>query len=567
MKSKTLAFKVPQSLQDMPLILNTIGEELHAKNHADKYLHFISMLHYRTVKLRYSDDQFVSLHSQNLEDSYGSHHYPAIIKNLLSLGIIERTPGYTTGVQSYGYRITQKYADEPKVKVVAKRGRFANKVLRADQKRTTKIIAENKLSKRTHQWLKDNLAHLDLPNPGTTFNALLFRLWHANHLTESIESYMFQPDISLKNTSLPVPALRSPNVPITTHTNPIMEEFSHHIHPVNDPTFPTIHISQHNYKEETETRSPLCPANLLQRIENVRLETRFLLALWDVYPSWTIEECLSAEPYSWYQFNSDLDWLDMFLTREHYYEIDTFGGRLHTPFSCMSSHLRRYLTLYGEPIVGVDIANSQPLLLGLSIINDLEKQRKNWRESCDVSRYITLCLQGNIYEFLMEELGIDKSDQVLRNKFKKDFFGRVFFNENPKKDEPYFKQAQVFAECFAHVWKIVKQKKSRNYKDLAQGLQRTESDLILNNVCKKLAQHKLYMKAITLHDAIYTTQANVHVVKKILEQQFQTMYEVIPKITIEDPRKSKKDPLGDYFEQLALDFMQSNREAILSQSA
>jgi uncharacterized protein (UPF0210 family) len=207
------------------------------------------------------------------------------------------------------------------------------------------------------------------------------------------------------------------------------------------------------------------------------------------------------------------------------------------------------------------------LLLGLSIINDLKKQRKDWQESCDISRYIALCLDGNIYEYLMEQLGMDKTDKERRAKFKKQFFGKVFFNQNPKNDEPYFKEAKVFANCFAQVWQIVKQKKSRNYKNLAQGLQRTESELILNNVCKKLAQHKLDIRAITLHDAIFTTQANVDVVKKVLENEFQVIYQVIPKITIEDPRKNKKDPFGDYFEQLALDFLRSTREAIFNQSA
>jgi hypothetical protein len=340
-KLKTLVYKVPQSLQDMPLILNTIGEEWHAKNHSEKYLHFLSRMHYRTIKLRYADDEFVSLHSKNLEALYGSHHYPAIIKNLLSLGIIQRTSGYTTGIESYGYRMTPKYATQPKVKVVAKRGRFATKVLRADQERTNKIIAENKLCKRTHQWLKHNLHHLELPDPGTTFNALLFRLWDTNHLNEPIESYLFHPDISFHHTSISTPILLSTRAPITTNTNHNMDEQCQDIHPLKAPTTPLFHTSQLNSKEESQIHNPLCSANLLQRIESVRFETKNLLALWEVNPSLTIKECLNKEPYSWYQFNSDLDWLDMFLTREHYYEIDAFGGRLHTPFSCMSSHLRR----------------------------------------------------------------------------------------------------------------------------------------------------------------------------------------------------------------------------------
>ncbi|HSG70118.1 MAG TPA: hypothetical protein VLA12_06865, partial [Planctomycetaceae bacterium] len=58
-------------------------------------------------------------------------------------------------------------------------------------------------------------------------------------------------------------------------------------------------------------------------------------------------------------------------------------GRVHTPFTSFPKELRCCIRTSGQPLVGIDLCNSQPLFLGLLVVRYLQqsKQAQYWTRS------------------------------------------------------------------------------------------------------------------------------------------------------------------------------------------
>jgi hypothetical protein len=63
----------------------------------------------------------------------------------------------------------------------------------------------------------------------------------------------------------------------------------------------------------------------------------------------------------------------------HFFKVDVFAGRVHTPITNFHRHLRPNILLYGEKTVSFDVATMQPLLLGKILLNQIgENQYSDW---------------------------------------------------------------------------------------------------------------------------------------------------------------------------------------------
>ena len=47
-----------------------------------------------------------------------------------------------------------------------------------------------------------------------------------------------------------------------------------------------------------------------------------------------------------------------------FFKVDSFAGRVHTPYSSMETFLRPHITHQGKPITSIDLKTSQPIILG-----------------------------------------------------------------------------------------------------------------------------------------------------------------------------------------------------------
>lgn len=216
-------------------------------------------------------------------------------------------------------------------------------------------------------------------------------------------------------------------------------------------------------------------------------------------------------------------------------------GRIHTPVTRLVKPLRQTLRIDGQPLVGVDVACSQPMILclflpremdgittALPLVQPIVSQNliTNSNTSTynppipgvvgDIERYISLCESGQLYEHLMTAAGIEVTP-ASRNKFKKTLFNKVFYGRRNRRGPV----VEAFKREFPAVYATIEQMKQRNYRRLAQKMQKAESRLMIDTVCRRLMKDHPDVPVITIHDSILTTPPHVEIVQNIIREAFQ----------------------------------------------
>lgn len=238
-------------------------------------------------------------------------------------------------------------------------------------------------------------------------------------------------------------------------------------------------------------------------------------------------------------------------------------GRFHSPFTRLLKELRRFVSFEGQPLVNIDIANSQPLILATLLpqrpagslsppssvclalpngsptrslaandptipirsLHDVEQQAEDAEiplkksvfgntSKCpesDLEQYRSLCEAGQFYEHLMELAGYTN-----RAEFKDHFYERVIYGTG-KRD---YELTKVFRLNFPSVWNVIQRAKRKDYRHLVQNMQRAESRVLIDGVCFRLAEEHPEVPVITIHDSIMTTPPNVETVKAIMAEEF-----------------------------------------------
>ena len=218
---------------------------------------------------------------------------------------------------------------------------------------------------------------------------------------------------------------------------------------------------------------------------------------------------------------------------EYNFSVDLKGsGRIYNFLSSLPNELRQFIRINGKEVVEMDIANSQPLLF-LPLLKDVAHKE-------DVVLYKELVETGEFYRYIKYVvLGEDDSicicnekkpqtveEKMEYNMFKIDFFSKIFFSTENKN----YKWRQLFDEAFPTVSAVITANKKDNYKDLALLLQRTESDIMINTVSRKLIENG-NDEFFTIHDAIYTTKENVEIVYNVISDTYNNLG-IKPTLTI-----------------------------------
>lgn len=282
-----------------------------------------------------------------------------------------------------------------------------------------------------------------------------------------------------------------------------------------------------------------------------------------------------------------LPMVEMIRDQDWYFSVCEYG-RVHHNVSSLKSEFRRSLSYKGQRLINLDIANSQPLLFSVVLINSLchkeflsslysweidnselyfelptslllqegkstpytmpthplrlprlittVEETADWKDTTrrlmahglpqDALLYIELTQRGLLYEYLMQKEGIA---QEKRTEFKKSFFGGVFFCKN----KPVTKQARLFQAHFPSVYDVVFKLKANDYRRLAHVLQRTESSLIINRVARRCMTELPGVCVVTIHDSVLTTPEGVEPVRRVMTEEFRRVG-LDPTIRVED---------------------------------
>lgn len=263
----------------------------------------------------------------------------------------------------------------------------------------------------------------------------------------------------------------------------------------------------------------------------------------------------SNDPDKYNPYKISIDYIH---EKNFYFKVDNVAGRVHTNITNLPKELRQFLSYNGQSLINIDISNSQPFLFNILIQNYFEtKQPKtyfsfnsnsfsNFSNTStsqlptyknispyvvqfeDVKKYVELTSEGKFYEYVMKEGGVKKNK---RAEFKKRLFGTVFFC-NPS-DRYNYKEAKLFNKLFPNVYEIIGNYKKEDYRQLAIKLQRAEAKIMINKVCRRIAEEKPEIFIATIHDSILTTEDNKNYVCDVILSEFEINFNLKPSIKID----------------------------------
>ncbi len=202
--------------------------------------------------------------------------------------------------------------------------------------------------------------------------------------------------------------------------------------------------------------------------------------------------------------------------------------RVDTNLTNLTSDLRQFLRHEAGPLVNLDIANSQPLLLaGL-----IQRHYAGKPLPEDVESYILLCQCGHLYEEMMHQLQIPAEQ---RKDFKQSMFAEVFYGKN----DTVTKRTRAFEYLFPNVFAFILAKKRKNYKALPLEMQELEADLMIDRVVEQLLEAGIWCS--TIHDSIVCLEQDAERVQRVLLAVYRKQVNLQPLVK---PELLANKPVG-----------------------
>lgn len=275
---------------------------------------------------------------------------------------------------------------------------------------------------------------------------------------------------------------------------------------------------------------------------------------------------------------------------EFWYSVSKDNHRLNSTFTSLPRELRKFILINDKPLAYIDIKSSQPYILSsilksrffletkdgynlktihqdaykkiISIINESYQLYTNnpiipltspykqyitrtslymWceflseKEAQSLTEYALYAFKKDFYMDIIDKNLTDFDDQsdknriVLREKLK-GVMMLILFDDNFKNrnNNPYIK---LFNKIYpgVNVW-IEKMHKMIGKKEFSYIMQRTESYLLLNKVCREFHLKNCKAPIFTIHDGLYTTREYIEELTSIANTMLTDITGSIPGI-------------------------------------
>lgn len=244
------------------------------------------------------------------------------------------------------------------------------------------------------------------------------------------------------------------------------------------------------------------------------------------------------------------------------YKVDCTSGRFHSNVTNMARVLTPFLRVDGEPLVNVDVKNSQPYLSTILLTNPgkvsfltqnhafaMLLQSLKVYEKEDVKNYIRMAVSGELYECLMSEF--EKDGLLLSRSATKEQVLRILFARNRMpKDGTNRLARQIFKRLFPTVYRIFNKIRGRergdkftSFKRFSILLQTIESHVMDQKVLKRINKELSCVIRLTKHDSIMTglLTNKAEEVSRIMADEFEKFVGYTPKIKIEGNRLENRE--------------------------
>ncbi|WP_333800408.1 hypothetical protein [Phnomibacter sp.] len=309
------------------------------------------------------------------------------------------------------------------------------------------------------------------------------------------------------------------------------------------------------------------------------------------HENWDIHEPKLLSKYEHNKYK-----LTEFSNQSFYFQQDEFAGRIHSNLSNLPKIFRPYVTYDKQPLVCVDIKNSQPYLLtrilqpnffdkaarqliksgllyaSIADIAMLEtKQRKaiatkkkkgkckntpdklrsmkqaqqqakklyeNIQQSVasipeqEMMDYKSAALGGTLYEMFIQRYTME-TGLIIEKPQAKLFFLKTLFS-SPRWGVNNLESGKaIMSKMFPSIFQVIEMSKMMYKNYLACLLQSMESNIILHRVATRIAWERPNLPLFTIHDSIVTTLGNQDYVNNVLLEECLQATGFLPATSIE----------------------------------
>jgi hypothetical protein len=222
------------------------------------------------------------------------------------------------------------------------------------------------------------------------------------------------------------------------------------------------------------------------------------------------------------------------------------GSRVYTNITNLAREFRPFLRLNGKPLIGFDIANSQPLIAAIAFRKFTEQEYDCIKD--DVLDYQRACERGKFYEYFMELNGIDTTCEDARSAFKAEFFGKVFYTKEVEKDN-YLKVQfrDKYPTCHEAIFRIKGDHYySKTYADFPALMTLLETEIMFTANEKVI---EMGYDAVNIFDSLYSDSDTAIAIAKDLVIKGFARFGITP--TLKDINYRTEEP--DLNEKIMVD--------------
>ncbi len=209
--------------------------------------------------------------------------------------------------------------------------------------------------------------------------------------------------------------------------------------------------------------------------------------------------------------------IDLIRDRSWIFVADRFSRRIHTNLTQLKRELRAGLRVAGQPLVQIDIKNSQPLFIGLAARKDGFEDR----------RYLELC-QADLYQHLADRGG------WTRKEVKEQLTQAALFAANTSRHQG-LPVKQLFDAEFPTMARFIREMKDgkktvanpKPHNKLAKLAQKTEANFLIygmgkltEGVCERIMRERRDCWVGTIHDSLLVLPGDVDYAMSVMQGEF-----------------------------------------------
>ncbi len=153
--------------------------------------------------------------------------------------------------------------------------------------------------------------------------------------------------------------------------------------------------------------------------------------------------------------------------------------------------------------------------------------------SIEFQEYEELVSSGVIYEFFEDKIDIDPHE-LKKGLTKRDIVKHRMMLCLYSKNGGYSGGLKTaFKKHFPKLYAMICKLKAEKHNTLALLLQRIESYLILDVICKRISEEKHDLPIFTIHDCIVTTVGNEHYVSNVITEEMEKFVGIAPRVSFD----------------------------------